>query len=95
MKTFNKSTIALTIIGTLFITACGGGSTEDNSTPTPQVITKSLNQAAYLTGTIYEFAFNSIPNIPIINAPRDTDFSRYAMLHDGNTYRLYFLSIWI
>jgi len=51
----------------------------------------SLNQAAYKPGTtVYEFGYNSIPNIKITGAPADTNWSRSAMLHDGTTYRLYF-----
>ena len=65
---------------------CGGGS----SGASPESNSISLNQAAYSGGTTYDFGFNSISNIPVINAPSDTDFSRYAMLHDGITYRLYF-----
>ena len=51
----------------------------------------SLNQAAWVPGTSnYQFGYNSIPNMPIINAPADTDWNRWAMLHDGSAYRLYF-----
>jgi hypothetical protein len=51
----------------------------------------SLNQAAWVPSTsTYKFGYNSIPNIPIINAPADTDWKRWAMLHDGSAYRLYF-----
>ncbi|MGB1257988.1 MAG: hypothetical protein ACPG51_19095 [Thiolinea sp.] len=50
----------------------------------------SLNQAAYVNGTTeYRFGHNSIPNMKIHGAPADTGFGRYAMLHDGSTYRLY------
>lgn len=37
----------------------------------------------------YEFGYNSIPEISVTNAPTDTDWSRWAMLHDGSAYRLY------
>lgn len=51
----------------------------------------SVNQAAYVPGTTsYRFGHNSIPNIPITGAPSDTNFRRWAMLHDGNAYRMYF-----
>ena len=51
----------------------------------------SLNQFAYVAGTNnYKFGHNSIPNIPITNAPNDTNFERWAMLNDGSAYRLYF-----
>ncbi len=51
----------------------------------------SLNQAAYKNGSeSYVFGYRSIPNMKIIDAPVDTDWSRWAMLHDGSVYRLYF-----
>ena len=53
----------------------------------------SLNQAAYDSSTLtYKYAFNSIPNILIMNSPADADWTRWAMLHDsipGAGYRLY------
>ncbi len=53
--------------------------------------TPSLNQAAYRSGSSnYVFGLNSIPNIKLAKAPADTDYSRWAMLHDGSRYRLYF-----
>lgn len=51
----------------------------------------SVNQFAYVSGTTeYKFGHNSIPNIPITQAPSDTDFDRWAMLYDGSAYRMYF-----
>lgn len=51
----------------------------------------SVNQGAWVSGTNnYQFGHNSIPNIPITGAPADTNFARFAMLHDGNAYRMYF-----
>ncbi len=48
----------------------------------------SLNQASFQTGTSnYVFGLNSIANIQLANAPADTDFSRWAMLHDGSRFR--------
>ena len=50
-----------------------------------------LNQAAFVPNTTtYKFGYRSIPSIPVVGAPRDTDYSRWAMLHDGTDYRLYF-----
>lgn len=50
----------------------------------------SLDQAAWVPGTTtYRFGFRSIPNIPITGEPPDADAARWAMLHDGSTYRLY------
>ena len=55
------------------------------------VTTKSLKQFAYVPGTnIYKFGYNSIASMPITGAPSDTCWSRWAMLHDGSAYRLYF-----
>lgn len=50
----------------------------------------SVNQAAYINGsTEYRFGHNSIPNMKVMGAPTTVGFGRFAMLHDGNTYRLY------
>ncbi len=50
----------------------------------------SVNQGAWVSGTDeYRFGHDSIPNIPITGAPADTNFARWAMLHDGSDYRLY------
>jgi hypothetical protein len=75
----------LLLLPFLSITSCGGAS--DTATEKHPA---SLNQAGYSGGSVYRFAFNSTPNIPFINAPADTDYSRYAILHDGVKYRLYF-----
>jgi len=51
----------------------------------------SLNQAAWVPDSgRYHFGYRSIPNIRITKAPADTDWKRWAMLHDGAAYRLYF-----
>ena len=72
----------------LLFTGCegGGGGGDHDTDPAPL----SLNQAGFQGGSTYAYGHNSIPNVPISNAPADTDFSRWAMLHDGSTYRLYF-----
>ena len=52
--------------------------------------TSSLNQAAWVpNSTSYRFGYNSIPNIKISGAPADANHKKFAMLHDGKTYRLY------
>jgi hypothetical protein len=51
-----------------------------------------LYQAAY-NGNSYEFNYNSIPKIEIVDAPEDTDWNRWSMLHDGGIYRLFFMPI--
>lgn len=83
------------------VSACGGSGGGDAlpvdaggniTTPPPAAVTVgSLNQAAYVSGTAtYKFGHKSIPNMKIVDAPDDTDYTRSAMLHDGSVYRLYF-----
>jgi hypothetical protein len=51
----------------------------------------AVNQGAWIPGTdTYEYGYNSIPTIQITGAPSDTNFARWGMLWDGNTYRMYF-----
>lgn len=51
----------------------------------------SVKQFAYIHGTTeYKFGYDSTANIPITDAPSDTNFDRLAMLYDGSTYRMYF-----
>lgn len=81
----------------VFLTACAGGGDDGSvgnegsgkAAVTDQSVPTSLDQAAYKPGTTYEFGYNSIANIKITDAPDDVDYSRWAMLHDGSTYRLY------
>ena len=55
------------------------------------VTVTSLNQAAFNTSQgSYQYGYNSFGNIEITGAPEDTDWDRWAMLHDGTNYRLYF-----
>jgi hypothetical protein len=50
----------------------------------------SLHQAAFdARSETYVLGYSSMDEIRIVGAPRDTDWSRTAMLHDGTTYRLY------
>ncbi len=50
----------------------------------------SVNQAAWVPGTnTYRFGHESIDKIPVTGAPADTNFRRWAMLHDGSNYRMY------
>ncbi len=52
---------------------------------------QSINQFAYVSGTTdYQFGHHSIPNMLITGAPADTNWNRWAMLHDESAYRLYF-----
>jgi hypothetical protein len=50
----------------------------------------TLYQAAYVPGsTTYRYGYRSIPQIKCTGFPSDTDWSRWAMLHDGSNYRFY------
>lgn len=54
------------------------------------LLAASLNQSSWVPNTSnYEYGHNSIPNMQITGAPADTDWSRWAMLHDKTDYRLY------
>jgi uncharacterized glyoxalase superfamily protein PhnB len=51
---------------------------------------RTLYQASWVEGTdVYQFGHNSIPAIPVVDFPEDTDWSRWMMLHDGSAYRHY------
>ena len=51
----------------------------------------SLHQAAWVPGSSeYQYGYRSISEIKIIGQPTDVDWKRWAMLHDGRNYRLYF-----
>ncbi|MFM7769481.1 MAG: hypothetical protein ACKO8Q_02895 [Bacteroidota bacterium] len=50
----------------------------------------TLYQAAF-NGRVYEYGYNSLPKISVTGAPADIDWNRWSILHDGDTYRLYFL----
>lgn len=84
---------AAIVVSSVFLLACGGGGGGEDgsnrgSTPPPEL---SLNQAGYNSSVVaYQYGHRSIPNIMITGAPSDLDWSRWAMLHDGSTYRLYF-----
>ena len=95
MKTLIKTTVGIIALS-LTLVGCnssgGGAATGGIEGGNNQIqLDPSLNQAAYVYGTSrYEFGNNSIANIKISGAPEDTDYSRWAMLHDGTDYRLYF-----
>ena len=77
------------LLAVLSLIGCGNDSSDDAGNVT--VAAPSLNQAAYVPfTTTYQFGYNSIPNMDITGAPADTDWNRWAMLHDGSRYRLYF-----
>lgn len=72
------------------LTGCGSDNQTDDGGNITET-TPSLNQAAYIPATTtYQFGYNSIPNMAITGAPSDIDWNRWAMLHDGAHYRLYF-----
>ena len=97
MTNFNMIAKTITLATLLSLSACGSELTNTstagnggNNIITPAAVNPvSLNQAAYVAGSVYDFGHNSIPNIPFTGAPDDTDYSRWAMLHDGRDYRFY------
>lgn len=89
--TLGRTLGALLATFCLALSGCGGGGGGESSSQTiggtPEL---SVNQAAYQPGTTrYVYGRNSIANIRVEGAPADADFTRWAMLHDGTTYRLY------
>lgn len=49
-----------------------------------------LLQGAFVRGSeSYQYGHRSIPAIPVAGVPDDADWGRWAMLHDGQDYRLY------
>lgn len=92
MKQQNRKSIS--IMGVILLGATqllSGCQNEEAAAGNTIKIPKSLNQAAFKSGTTqYQYGHNSIPNMFITGAPTDTDGNRWAMLHDGSTYRLYF-----
>ena len=53
-----------------------------------------LYQASYVPGTTnYQFGYNSIPVLNVVNFPANTDLKRWSMLYDGYAYRIYFMEI--
>ncbi|PXF41178.1 hypothetical protein BWQ96_09094 [Gracilariopsis chorda] len=50
-----------------------------------------LYQCAW-DGSFYTFGYKSIEELPLTGFPADADLSRWDMLHDGSTYRLYCMS---
>lgn len=76
-----------TRIGSIEEVKAMAGLVEEEVTVTP-----TLRQGVYKPGSgEYEYGYGgAIQNLVISGAPDDTDYSRWAMLHDGTTYRLYF-----
>lgn len=46
--------------------------------------------SAYGNFGAYRFGYHSLREIPVLNAPPNTDWKNWTMLHDGKNYRLYF-----
>jgi hypothetical protein len=63
--------------GTTYRLYCGKGSTADR-----------IYQFGF-DGSSYVYGHNSIPELTLVGFPADTDASSFAMLHDGNAFRLY------
>lgn len=79
----------LALVGVL--TIAGGedsGGAESVPEKEPEVAaTFSFQVASYSGDGVY--GANATRSIEVVNAPADSDFFRYAMLHDGSTSRLY------
>ena len=41
----------------------------------------------------YQYAFNSIPELTLLDTPANSDLREAVMLHDGSDYRFYFLTL--
>ena len=41
----------------------------------------------------YQYQYNSIPQVDLVDFPADSDVGRSAMLHDGANYRFYFQTL--
>ncbi len=80
------------VCAALLVAGCGGGGGSSGVGGATGIgfLPTSLNQAAYRGGNVYEYGYRSFANIDFTGAPADTDYSRWAMLHDGSTYRLFF-----
>ena len=74
----------------LVLAGCGGGGGgDDGEVLGARASLVSLEQAVF-DGSRYDYgALGAIHQITITGAPDDADASRWAMLHDGTTYRLY------
>ncbi len=88
-QSFKRYILLISVMG-LFGCGGGGGDDDEIDPPAPTVKTYSLNQAVFSGGQYRYGALNAQPNPGIIKAPADTDFDRWAKLHDGGNYRLYF-----
>jgi len=81
------------VLSGFVLAACGGGGGSSDSGEavlSAEQEARTLVQYGYRTGTgIYEYGYNSIPQLAILDAPVDVDLSRYAMVHDGRRYHLF------
>ncbi len=65
-----------------------GGDTTGDATDSGGVELPRLHEATFDAATqVYAFT----ADYPLSAGPADIDWNRWALLHDGNTYRLYFL----
>lgn len=65
-----------------------GGESTSSTGEVPD--THQLYQGAY-NGSDYEYGYMSIDVLDITGGPADTDWTRWAMLNDEGSYRLYFM----
>jgi hypothetical protein len=53
-----------------------------------------LAQGSWNAGaTAYQYGYNSIPELDLVDFPSNSDVGRTAMLHDGSDYRFYFQTL--
>ncbi len=77
------------------LAACGGGGADGDGGQVGGIFDRpaptKLHVAAYQGGVTYAFGQGAPLDVTLEDAPDDTDFSRWATLHDGSVYRLYFM----
>lgn len=53
-----------------------------------------ISQGSWNPGAAaYQYSYNSIPQLSLVNFPASSDVGRAAMLHDGSAYRFYFQTL--
>lgn len=73
--------------------AAGNMATAERNVTVFNDVPTALNQAAFVPGTkTYQYGYNS-GDFSISGVPADTDRTRWAMLNDGSTFRLYFFKV--
>ena len=94
-RSLPRLALALAVALLVPLAGCGGGGGGGGEVLGARVAIVGLEQAAYEPGTTrYVHGYGgAIPTLAITGAPADADGSRWAMLHDGSSYRLYFMRL--